>query len=230
MPYFVKKIICLADSRKCSGRCIAGKEMTHNLVGSWIRPVSSRAKEEISDEERRLKNGRFPKVLDIIEIPFKKHNPTSFKNENYLINNKYYWERVRRFDLGNLARLCDQPTTLWGQVSSSYNGLNDRVPEDSTNGINSSLYLITPKTLEILVRLEGEEFDNPRRKVRVRFSYRNTTYLLSVTDPVIENSYLAKSNGVYTIQSPYNQIYICISMGLPWNGYCYKFVASIIGL
>ena len=33
------KIVCLANSRKISGRCIAGKIMDS---GKWIRPVSSR--------------------------------------------------------------------------------------------------------------------------------------------------------------------------------------------
>jgi len=230
MSYFLKEIVCLANSRKNSGRCIAGKEINDNLVGSGIRPVSSRETEEISDRERQFKNMRFPTVLDIIRIPFKKHSPTSFQNENYLIHNNYYWEGVGRFDLGNLPEICGQPTTLWGRDNSSYYGSCDRVPEDSTNKINSSLYLITPNTLEVLVRLEGEEFNNPQRKVRARFSYGGIDYTLPVTDPIIKNSYLAKDNDTYVIQRPYNRMFMCVSIGLPHEGYCYKFVASIIGL
>jgi hypothetical protein len=230
MSDLVKKIICLANSRKPHGRCIAGKEIKNNLVGSWIRPVSSRTDKEISIQECQSKNGRIPEVLDIIEIRFKEHSPTSFQIENYLINHTYYWEQAGHFGLENLPKLCDQPATLWQGGNSSYQGLNDRVSEDSTNRINSSLYLITPNTLKILVREEGREFGNPRRKVRADFSYRGIYYILPVTDPVIENSYLAKDDGTYVIQQPYNRIFMCISIGLPWDGYCYKFVASIIGL
>jgi hypothetical protein len=80
------------------------------------------------------------------------------------------------------------------------------------------------------VRLEGEEFNNPKRKVRAQFSYGGITYILSVTDPIIEKSYLDKDENTYTIQNPHDRIYVCVSMGLPWEGYCYKFIASIIGL
>ena len=75
------KIICLANSRKRSGRCIAGKIIDSN---KWIRPVSSRESEEISEEERRYKDGQMPKLLDIISIPVKFRKPTLHQKENYL--------------------------------------------------------------------------------------------------------------------------------------------------
>lgn len=62
------EIICLANSRKISGRCIAGKIISSN---KWMRSVSSRENEEISEEERRYENGQMPKLLDIIKIPVK---------------------------------------------------------------------------------------------------------------------------------------------------------------
>ena len=44
----VKRIVCLANSRKLGGRCIAGKELLADGVsGSWIRPVSHREFEEV---------------------------------------------------------------------------------------------------------------------------------------------------------------------------------------
>src|SRR4051812_9295660 len=41
-----KTIDCLANPRKLSGRCLAGKEPSGSSVGQWIRPVSARATEE----------------------------------------------------------------------------------------------------------------------------------------------------------------------------------------
>jgi len=58
---YTKTILCLANSRKTSGRCIAGKEWNNGNPGSWFRPVSSRATHEISEEERRFQSGQDPK-------------------------------------------------------------------------------------------------------------------------------------------------------------------------
>jgi hypothetical protein len=87
------------------------------------------------------------------------------------------------------------------------------------------MYLIKPENITIIVRVEGAEFNNAKRKVRVRFDYKGQQYLLPVTDPVIERSFLTK--GV----DEYNQagnIALCVSLGLAYDGYCYKFASAVI--
>ena len=146
-----KKIVCLANSRKISGRCIAGKIIETN---EWIRPVSNRDTEEISEEERRYENGEMPQLLDIIDIQVKEHRPKLFQNENYLIDNGFYWTKIGYYN-EDIMQLLDTPNDLWGTQSSSYQGCSDRFPENIASNYSNSLYLIKPQSLKIIVREEG---------------------------------------------------------------------------
>ena len=82
----VKRVVCLANSRKLSGRCIAGKEIADRRVADWIRPVSSRPSEEVSEHERQYEDGSDPRVLDVVDIPLLGHRPKSFQQENWLLD------------------------------------------------------------------------------------------------------------------------------------------------
>lgn len=59
------EFICLADSYKNGGHCIAGKR-TDSL--QWIRPVSQNVEEGLSDMQICYEDGSCPNLLDIIEI------------------------------------------------------------------------------------------------------------------------------------------------------------------
>ncbi|MBW1650070.1 MAG: hypothetical protein JRJ44_05255 [Deltaproteobacteria bacterium] len=219
-----KIIVCLANSRRMSGRCIVGKEIKSK---KWIRPISARETEKISEEEMSYKNGGIPNLLDIIKIPVKKHKPSPNQQENYLINDKHCWEKIGEYNKNKLGLLLDSPEKLWESGCPSYQGINDRIPEDINAGNGESVYLIQPNSLTIKVAVEGAEFNNPKRKVRAEFKYNNKTYTLSVTDPSLEKEYLEKNNGSFELSV--NNIYLCVSLGgIPYKNYYYKFVASLI--
>jgi len=108
---------------------------------------------------------------------------------------------------------------------STYHGLNDRVTSEVAAKLKGSLSLIKPEDLNVCVQTEGAEFGNPRRRVRAEFKYGGTKYILVVTDPVAERSFLAKGKGEY----PVADTFLCVSLaGAHTDGYCYKLVASII--
>ncbi|MBN1105396.1 MAG: DNA helicase RecQ [Deltaproteobacteria bacterium] len=46
-----REIVCLANSRKFSGRCIAGKEIISGRIGQWVRPVGHNETGALSAKE-----------------------------------------------------------------------------------------------------------------------------------------------------------------------------------
>jgi hypothetical protein len=223
---YVKRIICLANSRKISGRCVAGIEIDNGALKSWIRPVSNRDSQEISEEERRYEDGSDPRVLDVIDIPLQEPKPHRHQTENHVINKAYYWIKAGTASWEDLQAAVDTSAdTLWANGDSSYNGRNDRMSQDLASRFKTSLMLIKPDSLTVLVRTEGVEFGNPRRRVRTEFAWKGVRYLLSLTDPVAERKYLQMDDGEYRV----NDAILCVSVGEPWDdGKCYKFCATLI--
>lgn len=88
------RIICLANSRKLAGRCIAGREWTEKGAGRWVRPVSAREHQEVSEYERQYEDGSDPRVLDIVDIPMLEPKPQGFQSENWLLDPHYYWNKA----------------------------------------------------------------------------------------------------------------------------------------
>jgi len=207
------------------GRCIAGREWNTNRAGGWIRPISHRTGQEISEYERQYEDGSDPRVLDIIDIPLIKPQPQSFQTENWLIDSKCYWKRVGKLSLDDMHKLTGPKTWLWLNGHSTYNGHNDKIPLQVANSYQRSLTMVHVEDLKLSVFKPGETFGNNKRRVQGRFSYDKVRYHLWVTDPLFERRYLAKLDGTYSI----GDCFLAVSLGEPYNGAVYKLIASIIG-
>lgn len=223
---YTKKIVCLANSRKPpSGRCVAGREVIGNEFGPWLRPVSDRVTEEISEEERRYENGQDPKVLDIISIPLSQPKPCEHQTENHVIDAEYYWERQGSVSWRQLQGAVEAVRgPLWRNGFSTYYGTNDRVPQRELASLRRSLYLVEPQDLVIAVVTEGKEFGNSRRRVRAQFALDGSSYSMFVTDPVTERQYLGQADERCQI----DKAVLCVSLGGLHEGYAYKLVAAVI--
>ncbi len=223
--YSLKQIICLANSRKLRGRCIAGREWSEEQgAGSWIRPVSARANQGVSEYERQYKDGSDPRVLDIINIPVLEPQPKGYQTENWLLDPNCYWEKTGTLSPRELPELVDPIAALWIDGQSTYHGQNNKILLESADRVADSLRLIHVKRMNLAVFKHGEAFGNPKRRVQGQFTHADTEYKLQVTDPTYERAYLAKPDGSYNI----GECYLTISLGEPFKGTCYKLIAAII--
>lgn len=219
-----KRIICLANSRKLNGRCVAGIELLNDAAGNWIRPVSGTEHGEVSEADRRYEEGDDPALLDIIDIEFKEPCPEDHQQENWLINDKYYWEKVGTATLGDLDALVAPNEPLWGFGDSTYNGRNDRISPADAADSGYSLRLIRPPEVLIKVFKPGAAFGNAKRRVQGRFEWGGRRYWLWVTDPIIEQRYLAVPDGEHQL----GPCFLTISIGEEHEGACYKLIAGVI--
>ena len=216
----VKRIVCLANSRKYQERCIAGRELLQGgRPGQWVRPVSAREFEGVSLSERSLGDAGEPRLLDVIDVPVIEARSRSYQSENWLLDPDRAWKLVGRFGPARLSRIVESAAPLWIDSYSSSEGKNDRIPTVETEGLDSSLCLIRVERAELSVT--GYE---DRRRLRVLFSHAGSEYALRLTDPQYEERYSDREAGTYSI----GESYMTISLGEPFNDYAYKLIAALI--
>lgn len=216
--------ICLANSRKNAGRCIAGKAFYNGSYSKWIRPVTSRPSHALEAAEHRVITGEDSKLLDILAVQLLEPRANEHQQENWLMNVSIPLTKVGEFSATDLYKLLDWPIFLWNLGSSSGSGLNDRVPYGEISAIQNSLYLIQVEDFRIERFFEVHPYN--RVTTRGAFSYNGQEYRLKITDPVYEAEFNKKPAGVYEI----NQAVITLSLGEAFNDNCYKLIAGIIRL
>lgn len=220
-----KKIVCLADSRKTGGHCVAGREISTGKIGDWVRPISKREHQEISIEELRYKDGHVAKLLDIITIPMLRAKPHAFQSENHLIADEYYWVKNGRATWKQIeAAVQEVNGPLWSNGSSSYGMTNNRVPDARAKTFGHSLLLVRPNNLKIIVGTQGGMYAPERRKVSAEFQLNGLPYKLALTDNMKEGVFLRGNNGAFPIPNAF----LCISLGESYNGHAYKLAAALI--
>jgi hypothetical protein len=192
--------------------------------GPWIRPVSARPSEEVSEYERQYEDGSDPKVLDIIDIPLLDPTPRPYQPENWTLDPDYYWQCTGRASWNDLGLLEDHPQILWTNTSSTYQGQNDRVSLREAQRVTGSLFFLRVRELTLRVFVPGLDFGKTKRRVQACFLYGGASYRLWVTDPIVERRYLAGEDGQYQL----GECYITVSLGEPYQEYCYKLVAALL--
>ncbi len=212
---FYRDIICLANSYKLGGRCVAGKD-TKEM--NWVRPVSDGPTGELSPQQINIVGAQSPRLFDIIQIPLLDPKPNYFQPENVLIDSATPWQKVGGYDQGGINKLLDTPTSLW----KNFGQKNDRVPTDilKSNPPLASLYFIKPS--EFILHNKIRELGG--LQTRAVFTYNGVQHDLVVTDPVIKEKFKEEGVGTYKFN---RDVYICVSLGEEFQLEHYKLVASV---
>jgi hypothetical protein len=216
------RIVCLANSRKHGGRCVAGKVLTDDhSTGEWIRPVSGAEDGRLDPDDTAVDTGEMPALGDILRIRTGPRRNAGYPRENRLIG-PGPWRRDGAWPAHRLDDLLDWPDTLWLNGHGSGDGANDRVPAEWAEArATHSLVFIRPEKFAIHVRTGA----NGLKQIRAGFSFRGESYRLPVTDEVVERAFLSRDFGGYPIPGP---VYLCVSLGEPCEGFCYKLVAGVM--
>lgn len=223
---FFERIVLLANSRKYSARCLAGICLSESKYGVWIRPVSDRTGEALSEFERLYVNKAEPAVLDIVDVPLIKPNPHSCQVENWLISDSRHFRKLGELSWSDTLRLAEHPESLWLNGWHTYLGVNDEIPTEYAQNLPNSICLIHVSALDLHVTTNytGDDI-----KIYASFIFNEVTYKLSVTDSVCEN--WCRNNGFGDYST--GECLLTISLGEPFiknngNSCQYKLVAAII--
>jgi len=140
------------------------------------------------------------------------------------VESNRYWEKVGRCTLDDLPQFLARYGTLWGTRVSSFAGVNDRIRTEDTRPDQGSLKLI--RVPDLVLRVTQSQTSNGlRRSVQGDFGFSGQRYRLRVTDPDVERAYFRLEVGEYHV----GERFLTISLGEPFEGYCYKLIAAVIG-
>lgn len=211
------RFVCLANSFKEGGRCLAGIELDSNnnpiFANShpkWVRPICNTLHGEVHTHlVSHLK------TLDIIEIETTKHpDVINYQSENVFFNENWI-DVIGRYDNNQLNSLCDDRDLIFGNRGKA-------VSEEKICNMRYSLMFIKINQFEVI---EKSYNDSPNRsKTRLVFLFKDNKYDLPITDPVFLHRY--QLNPDYL--SDHNQLFVSLSLSVEWLGWYYKLIAGIL--
>lgn len=214
-----KYFICLANSYKHGGRCIAGIEVVPNPDGPltivrhddgrprWIRPVSMAENGEIPNQlALDVKLLSLVKLTEVVPCPDKAHTEDVHCSRMECCPDKL------EVDDAFLSQLVDPVH----QAVFYFRG--KALPAKMINKLNYSLMLIRPETASAYIDEKRE-----KSKYRMRFTYDGSNYDFPITDPYFLEI-LKKNPERYADLSG---AYLTLSLGLEFEGFHFKLVAAV---
>ena len=215
-----KHFICLANSYKHGGRCIAGIEVVPQADGSltivrhddgrprWIRPVSMSANGEIPNHlADSFKIFSLVKLYDVEPCPDKAHTEDVHCSRM----------EICPFDLLPTKTFLNQLLDTQHKAIFYYRG--KAIPATIIDRLDYSLMLIQPENVSAYC---DEEKENS--KYRMKFTYSGSNYDFPITDPVFLEQFKKNSEKYDDL----NGVYLVLSLGLEFEGFHFKLVATVV--
>lgn len=211
-------IICMGNSYKNGGRCLAGIEVRRTATGynvvrnydgspKWIRPVMANGNQGIPE----TMVGSF-NIFDVLDVKIIDSVPTGAHSENVRFASIV---KIGHYN-GNPSVLCDESHPL------IFGNRGKAVPEEKFCVGGYSLMFVKPADLYIDTQYD----DNGHAKYRMKFTYKGGSYDFPLTDPsYIE---LLKRGCRRSGDRSNENIYLTLSLGVNFNDWHYKLVAGVI--
>jgi hypothetical protein len=209
------RFVCLANSYKEGGRCVAGivldnnnNPIMQNSRPRWIRPVSNAVHGEIHSHLVTHIN-----ILDIVEIDDTGKREDGYQSENVSFNENTI-RKTGTFPKNNLIPLCEDKISIFGNRGKA-------VSEEKINTLNHSLMLICVNNFEAVDKIYEDNKD--KHQTRLVFTYSGNNYDLPVTDPIFMHRFKTTPHYIEGIA----ELFLTLSLGVSWNNWYYKLVAGV---
>ena len=215
-----KYFICLANSYKRGGRCIAGVEIVTNNSGvwkpvrnddgrpRWIRPIAKTTYGEIPNfVSEGIELLSVVKLTNVVPCPEQAH-----------VENVYY-SQMKQCEYNVLLEPSILNQLIDSKHQSIFHNRGRAVSAEMLMGINYSLMLIHPDKASAY-RDENRE----KSKNRMKFTYYGVEYDFPITDP----SFLEEFKREPERYDKIPDVYLALSLGLEFEGWHHKLVAGVI--
>ena len=229
MPTF--DIVCLANSRKRQGRCVAGLRLDGK---GWLRPVGSNAEGVLYPHHYMLPDDTEPQLGDVLRVHCSRPKPQPHHPEDWILL-PLTWERVTGAAENNRREWLRPYLSSGPQLLGS---VGDRIAHAQVQAhpVAHSLSLVAPQTLQwqITVNKDGE------RRTRAVFTLNGARYNFALTDPVWEPRLLHLKPGLHEREAAQiddeAEVWLTVSLSEPFapnepdEAFCYKLVAGVLVL
>lgn len=229
--------MCLANSRKLSGRCVAGIQPGGE---GWIRVVSRSSSGTLSRSHYTFADGRQVALFDVVEVDVARARPEPHQPENWMLGREGRswidwmlgpprWKLLEKVSGAGALPLLEKSLFF---ASNLLGDNRDRVNYSNFDGnpAAASLTLVEPSD----IRWRISQLLGGRRQTRTSFTVDGRSFDLPVTDPDWERRLSLLPSGIHGSEeveiSRTDRVFFTISLGEPFNGECFKLVSAVIVL